>query len=118
MLVGLPSGAVQIIAVWISALGMRWTKDMRSWWGFFMTLVPLVGSITMLSLPKSDKWGIVISTWLAACTSSLMMISSSMIASNVQGNTKKSTISNIFFVGYTTGCIAGPQLWTSQDAPR
>ncbi|KAJ5611390.1 hypothetical protein N7510_008109 [Penicillium lagena] len=118
MLVGLPSGALQIIAVWMSALGMRWTKDMRSWWGFLMTLVPLVGSITMLSLPKSDKWGIVVSTWLAACTSSLMMISSSMIASNIQGNTKKSAISNMFFIGYTIGCIAGPQLWTAQDAPR
>ncbi|KAH8817061.1 major facilitator superfamily domain-containing protein [Xylogone sp. PMI_703] len=118
MLVGLPSGAIQIIAVWISALGIRWTKDLRSWWGFLMTLVPLVGSITMLCLPKSDKWGIVVSTWLAACTSSLMIISTSMIASNVKGNTKKSIVSNMFFIGYTTGCIIGPQLWQAQDAPR
>lgn len=118
MLVGLPSGAIQIIAVWISALGIRWTKDTSSWWGILMTLVPLVGSITMLCLPKSDKWGIVVSTWLAACTSSLMIISTSMIASNIKGNTKKSAVSNMFFIGYTTGCIVGPQLWTAQDAPR
>ena len=118
MLVGLPSGAIQIIAVWISALGIRWTRDVRSFWGFLMTVVPLIGSILLLCLPKSDKWGIVVATWLAACTSSLMLISTSMIASNVKGNTKKSIVSGMFFIGYTTGCIVGPQLWQAVDAPR
>lgn len=118
MLVGLPSGVIQITATWIYALGIRWTRSVRSFWGFGMTVVPLIGSILLLSLPKADNWGIVVATWLAACTSLLMLISTSMIASNVKGNTKKSVVSGIFFIGYTTGCICGPQLWQAVDAPR
>ena len=83
-----------------------------------MTVVPLIGSILLLCLPKSAKWGIVVATWLAACTNSLMLVSYSMIASNVKGNTKKSVVSGMFFMGYTTGCIVGPQLWQAVDAPR
>ena len=118
MLVGLPCGAMEILVVWIAALGMRYTKNMRSFWGILLTLVPLIGSALMMSIPKSEKWGIVVSTWLAACSSSLMVITNSMIATNVKGNTKKSVVSAVFFVGYSVGCISGPQLWQAQDAPR
>lgn len=72
----------------------------------------------MMSIPKSEKWGIVVATWLAACSSSLMVISTSMMATNVKGNTKKSVVSSLFFIGYSVGCISGPQLWQAQDAPR
>lgn len=118
MLVGLPCGALEIIVTWIAALGMRYTKNLRSFWGILLTLVPLIGSALMMTIPKSEKWGIVVSTWLAACSTSLMVITNSMIATNVKGNTKKSTVSAIFFVGYSVGCISGPQLWQAVDAPR
>ena len=118
MLVGLPSGAVQILSVWISALTMRYTKNLRSFLGILATLVPLIGSVMMMTLPKSARWGIVVATWLAACTSDLMVITTSLIASNVKGNTKKSAVSTIFFAAYSVGCIVGPQLWQARDAPR
>lgn len=41
-----------------------------------------------------------------------------MIATNVKGNTKKSVASAVFFIGYSVGCISGPQLWEAPDAPR
>lgn len=118
MLVGLPCGAMEILVTWIAALGMRYTKNLRNFWGILLTLVPLIGSALMMSIPKSEKWGIVVSTWLAACSSSLMVITTSMIATNVKGNTKKSAVSALFFVGYSVGCISGPQLWQAKDAPR
>jgi hypothetical protein len=42
----------------------------------------------------------------------------SLNASNVKGNTKKSIINTLYFIGYCVGGIAFPQLWTSQAAPR
>lgn len=36
----------------------------------------------------------------------------SLTASNVKGNTKRSVVSCMFFIGYCAGCIASPQLWT------
>ena len=118
MLVGLPSGALQIITIWAAALGMRYTRDKRWLFGIILSCVPLVGSILLLSLPASGAWGIVVSTWLAACSSSLVVVSLSLAASNVKGNTKKSTVSAVFFVAYCVGCIVGPQLWQAEDAPR
>ncbi|KAF2102848.1 MFS general substrate transporter [Rhizodiscina lignyota] len=118
MLVGLPAGAIQIITIWVAALGMQYTRDLRCFWGMVLSLAPLAGSICLLTLPASDKWGIVVATWFAACSSSLMVVSLSLAASNVKGNTKKSTVSAIFFVAYCTGCIISPQLWQAPDAPR
>jgi ACS family allantoate permease-like MFS transporter len=118
MLVGLPSGAIQIATSWIAAFAMRYTKNGRCLWGILLTLIPLVGSIVLLTLPGSHPWGIVVSTWLAAQSSSLMVVSLSIMASNVKGNTKKSVVGAIFFLGYSTGCIVGPQLWQAPDAPR
>lgn len=38
----------------------------------------------------------------------------SLTASNVKGNTKRSVVSCMFFIGYCAGCIASPQLWTAK----
>jgi hypothetical protein len=40
----------------------------------------------------------------------------SLTASNVKGNTKRSVVSAVFFIGYCAGCIGAPQLWT--EKPR
>jgi hypothetical protein len=40
----------------------------------------------------------------------------SLTASNVKGNTKRSVINTMFFIGYCAGCIGSPQLWT--EKPR
>lgn len=42
----------------------------------------------------------------------------SLNASNVRGNTKKSVVNTLYFIGYCTGCIAFPQLWNTKTAPR
>lgn len=118
MLVGLPSGALQIITIWVCGLGMRHTKDMRCIWGLGALLIPMTGSILLLSLSAHNSWGIVVSTWLAAQSSDLILVSLSLIASNVKGNTKKGTVNALYFIGYSVGCIVGPQLWNSEDAPR
>ena len=118
MLVGLPGGVFQIATIWAAALGMRYTTNKRWLMGILLSSVPLVGSILLMTLPASAGWGIVVSTWLAACSSSLIVVALSFAASNVKGNTKKATVSGIFFVAYCTGCIVGPQLWQAPDAPR
>jgi hypothetical protein len=42
----------------------------------------------------------------------------SLNASNVKGNTKKSIVNTLYFIGYCAGGIAFPQLWNSKTAPR
>ena len=118
MLVGLPSGAIQVILILSCAYGMQHAHNYRWIWGLAATTIPLVGSILLLSLPSRYSWGVVVSTWLAAQSSDLILISLSLAASNVKGNTKKSAVSALYFIGYSVGCIIGPQLWQRKDAPR
>lgn len=49
---------------------------------------------------------------------SIFTVTMSLNASNVRGNTKKSIVNTLYFIGYCTGGIAFPQLWSSTDAPR
>lgn len=118
MLVGLPSGALQVTLILSCAFAMHHTNNYRWFWGVIATTIPLIGSILLLCLPQSASWGIVISTWLAAQSTDLILVSLSFIASNIKGNTKKSTVSALYFIGYSAGCIIGPQLWQSEYAPR
>jgi MFS transporter, ACS family, allantoate permease len=118
MLVGLPAGAFQIGTVWFGALVPMVRKNIRSLTGIILVLIPLTGSLILTFLPAKHSWGIVASTWLAGCTSAPLSIAVQLMASNVKGNTKKSVVSAIFFIGYCIGCICGPQLWQSEDAPR
>ncbi|OLN87361.1 putative transporter C757.13-like protein 5 [Colletotrichum chlorophyti] len=118
MLVGLPSGAIAFILVWIGGLGPRFFPNTRCFFGIFLAGVPLLGSLLLLVLPANLKWGIVASTWLAGSTAPPLGQVVGLMASNVKGNTKKSVVSAVFFIFYCVGCIVGPQLWQQQDAPR
>ncbi|GKZ80083.1 hypothetical protein AnigIFM56816_004299 [Aspergillus niger] len=120
MLVGTPAGAFNFITVWIGAIIPRILPGTRVYTAIGLSIVPLLGSILLMTLPYSGgaDWGIVVATWLGGCSSSLISSAASIIASNVKGNTKKSIVSTAFFVAYCVGCIVSPQAWTEDDAPR
>jgi len=118
MLAGLPGGAINFCTVWTGALVPRLYPGSRIYTSIGLTCVPLLGSILLLSLPGEYQWGIVASTWLASCSSALLSCTASLMASNVKGNTKKSTVSAAFFISYCVGCIVSSQAWTETEAPR
>lgn len=118
MLVGLPSGAVSFVLVWVGALGPTFFPNARCLVGIFVASMPLMGTLLLLFLPASNNWGIVVATWFAGSTAPPLSVAVGLMASNVKGNTKKAVVSAIFFVFYTIGCITGPQLWQKVDAPR
>ncbi|UPL00568.1 hypothetical protein LCI18_011502 [Fusarium solani-melongenae] len=107
MLVGLPGGAINFVTVWMSAIVPLLLPGTRVYTAIGLTLIPLAGSTILLALPVNvnggASWGIVAST---------------LVASNVKGNTKKSIVSAGFFITYCVGCIVSPQAWQEEDAPR
>ncbi|KAF9641076.1 hypothetical protein BFW01_g12882 [Lasiodiplodia theobromae] len=116
MLVGLPGGAIAFVLVWVGAMGPRYFDNARCFFGMFLALMPLLGSLLLLLL--TQPWGIVVSTWFAGCTAPPLGQVVGLMASNVKGNTKKSVNGAVFFVFYCVGCIVGPQLWQAEDAPH
>lgn len=118
MLVGLPSGAVSFVLVWIGALISLYFPNGRCFAGILLALLPMIGSLLLLLLPAQASWGIVVSTWFAASSAPPLGMAVGLMSSNVRGNTKKSVVGAVFFVMYCVGCIASPQLWRREDAPR
>ncbi|KAL2203564.1 MFS general substrate transporter [Sarocladium strictum] len=120
MLVGLPGGAVNILTTWFGAFAPRFIpgKYSRTITVLLLCCIPLIGTVLLMTLPSHSKWGIVVSTWMAAAVTCLLSSCSAFMASNVKGNTKKSITTTSFFVAYCVGCIISPQAWTAEYAPR
>ncbi|OKL61766.1 hypothetical protein UA08_02466 [Talaromyces atroroseus] len=140
LLYGSPSGALQILFIWISVLGCLVFPKNRCAVVLVLIIPPLIGNILLLKLPISAGWGVIVASWLvsnktrvldqnlpllltsppptgqASLISDIMTIILSLSASNVKGNTKRAMVNTFFFIGYCVGCIAGPQAWTK--APR
>lgn len=119
LLYGSPSGAIQILFIWLGIAGCIKFPQRRNLIVLLLCIVPLTGCILLTILPPlSSGWGIIIASWLASVISSQFSILMSLSASNVRGNTKKACVNAVFFVGYSTGCIAAPQLWTQPPRYR
>ncbi|SCW03849.1 LAFE_0H00364g1_1 [Lachancea fermentati] len=109
---GSPSGAVQLMFVWIGVLLVKIFPKERALISILLVCVPLVGNIMLLCLSSSSGWWVIVASWLGSVATCTMTILLSLISSNVRGDTKKSLCSNAFFVGYCVAIIIYPQWWT------
>jgi hypothetical protein len=112
MLYTAPSGAVQLLSLWIGVLGCWMFPKNRTLVALALIAPPLVGCVLLLKLDVSAGWGLIISAWLASCIMSVVSPLLSLLSSNNKGNTKRAVVNCAFFIGFCAGCIASPQLWT------
>ncbi|TLD19790.1 hypothetical protein PspLS_09452 [Pyricularia sp. CBS 133598] len=101
MLCTAPSGAVQVVLLWIGVFLCWLMPQNRTLVVLIMIVPPLAATILLLELPLDAGWA-----W------SLL----SLVSSNIKGNTKRAVVNCLFFAGYCAGCIGSPQLWT--EKPR
>ena len=92
LLYGSPSGAVQIVFIWVGVGACWFFPNSRSLIVLLISIVPLVGCILLTVLPTSSGWGMIVASWLASVISSQFSILMSLSASNVRGNTKKAFV--------------------------
>ncbi|KAF7563992.1 hypothetical protein G7046_g124 [Stylonectria norvegica] len=116
MLYTAPSGAVQILFLWIGVGLCYLFPRQRTLAALVLIIPPLIGNVFLMKLTVDAKWGLIVSSWLASCITASMSILLSLAASNFKGNTKRAIVNTMFFIGYCAGCIGSPQLWT--HAPR
>lgn len=116
LLYTIPSGVVQILLLWMGVFACMLLPKNRTAVALVLVLPPLIGNIFLMRLTSKAGWGMIVASWLASCITAPWSILLSLTASNTKGNTKRSVVSTVFFIGYCTGCIAAPQLWT--HSPR
>jgi hypothetical protein len=70
MLYTAPSGAVQVLLIWIGVLGCWFFPRNRTLVVLALIIPPLVGNILLLELSLDSGWGMIVSSWLVSSNSS------------------------------------------------
>ncbi|CAI7636454.1 unnamed protein product [Penicillium glandicola] len=117
-LLGMPSGASQVLALWISGYLATRFKGIRHFLMIGGLLVALLGGVLIFALPDSNRVGRLIGYYLLVGFSVNFVLSLTLLQSNVAGRTKKTMFASSFFVSYCVGNLIGPQLFFTREAPR
>lgn len=117
LLYGTPGGAVEIVALiasgWIgSKLGQRLLVSMVG------LTIALLGMILIVALPLSNNGGRLAGYYMTQASPTPFVALLSLIATNVAGYTKKTTVAAMYLIAYCAGNIIGPQTFRPKDAPR
>ncbi|GAV26636.1 hypothetical protein PMKS-000090 [Pichia membranifaciens] len=114
---GSPSGGVQFLCIWIGVVLLYLFPKQRCVVISILILIPIVGNIMLLVMRERGGWGVIVGSWLGSCITSFYAILLSLNASNIRGNTKKSIVNNVFYIGYSVGCVIYPQWWNYSKDP-
>ncbi|KAJ9143387.1 MFS general substrate transporter [Pleurostoma richardsiae] len=117
LLYGMPPGAVQLVLM----PTFCWAADrfrQKCAIGIAGYVIPLVGAILMVALPKSKVTGQLVGNWLTACAPIGFAVVLSMVAGNTAGYTKKGVVNSVTMIGYCVGGMVGPQCMQASAAPR
>lgn len=98
-----------------------WAADRYSqkcWVGIAGYVIPLVGAIMMVALPKSMTTGQLVGNWLTACAPIGFAAVPSMVAGKTAGYTKEGVVNTATLAGYSVGGMVGPQCMQDSAAPR
>lgn len=118
LLVQMPSGATQLIALAIMCITATYVKNCRLVLMISAVSVSLVGMVLVYVIPSSNPYGRLVGIWLCSPFAANIPLSLSLITSNVGGLTKKATVSAMLFIAYSAGNIIGPQFFYAREAPK
>ncbi|KAI1618081.1 MFS transporter [Exophiala viscosa] len=117
LLYGTPGGAVEVVSLMFCGwLGDRLGQRVLVSMGGLVTA--LLGMILIVALPLDNNSGRLAGYYLTQASPTPFVALLSLIATNVAGYTKKTTVAALYLVGYCVGNIIGPQTFRPKDAPR
>ena len=106
LLYGTPGGAVEVVTLIVSGyLGDRYGQ--RILIASTGLLIGIVGMLLIVALPLSNNVGRLIGYYLTQAPPTAFVALLSLVASNVAGYTKKTTVAALYLIGYCVGNIIG-----------
>lgn len=106
LLYGTPGGAVEIISILAWAFYTQKYPNQRIWNAGAWLCVALVGIILIVALPLDVKAGRLAGYYLTQASPVPFVCLLSLIATNVAGYTKKTTVAAMYLIGYCIGNIS------------
>ncbi|KAI4098301.1 MAG: hypothetical protein L6R37_006561 [Teloschistes peruensis] len=107
LLYGTPGGAVEVVALVVCGyLGDRYGNRLLISSSGLLTSI--IGMVLIVALPLSNAKGRLAGYYLTQSSPTVFVALLSLIATNVAGYTKKTTVAAIFLIAYCVGNIIGP----------
>ncbi|OQO04048.1 hypothetical protein B0A48_10691 [Cryoendolithus antarcticus] len=117
LLYGTPGGIVEVVALVVCGyLGDRYKN--RILIATSGLVIAILGMALIVGLPLKSNSGRLAGYYLTQASPTPFVAFLSLIASNVAGYTKKTTVAALYLIGYCIGNIIGPQVFRPKDAPR
>ncbi|KAL9109039.1 MAG: hypothetical protein Q9227_006279 [Pyrenula ochraceoflavens] len=117
LLYGTPGGAVEVVSLIVCGyLGARYGQRLLI--SMSGMVLALLGMILIVALPLSNNSGRLAGYYLTQASPTPFVALLGLIATNVAGYTKKTTVAALYLIAYCVGNIIGPQTFRPKDAPR
>ncbi|KAL9080602.1 MAG: hypothetical protein Q9157_000657 [Trypethelium eluteriae] len=116
-LLNMPSGVVSIASTLVAGFGIRRTSNRWAW--LVAICVPgIIGGALMSFMPETNHAGLLAGVYLVNAVIASSPIVYQWAASNVAGQTKRTTSFALLSIGFGIGSIIGPQTFQAKDAPQ
>lgn len=117
LLYGTPGGAVEVVTLIVCGyLGDRYGN--RILFGSSGLILSILGMILIVALPLSNDGGRLAGYYLTQSSPTAFVALLSLIATNVAGYTKKTTVAALYLMAYCVGNIIGKSLAPPHNSPR
>ncbi|KAJ5921220.1 hypothetical protein N7466_009546 [Penicillium verhagenii] len=117
LLVSLPISVFTFIWVVLATIVTSKVRKSRCLTIAVLSLISLAGSLMVSQIDPSKKVARLAGMWLFPAYSAGVPIVLGIIASNVAGYTKRTTVTAVMFIGNCAGNITGPFLFFADEAP-
>ncbi|KAJ9260555.1 hypothetical protein DTO212C5_8484 [Paecilomyces variotii] len=117
-LMTIPTGVISTISgIFFSYFAGR-TREYRSLVTVSSLIIPLVGTIVVYVLPRSNAAGQLVGLYMLYVYWAPYVCGLAMFQANTAGHTKKTTVNAMDYVAYAVGNIIGPQTFLEDQAPK
>ncbi|KAI9734259.1 MAG: hypothetical protein M1834_002363 [Cirrosporium novae-zelandiae] len=117
-LLGMPMGAAQVIALWISGWLAGYFKNCRLIVMAGGLGVAIISAAMIYAIPSEYSVARLMGYYLLPGFCVTYVLSLGLIQANIAGRTKKNIVTATMFVSYCIGNLIGPQLFFDSEAPR
>jgi len=107
LLYGTPGGAVEVVALIVSGYLSTVPRLSRVLISTVGLIIAIIGMLLIICLPISNPTGRLIGYYLTQASPTPFVALLSLIASNVAGYTKKTTVAALYLIAYCAGNIIG-----------
>ncbi|CAO2658031.1 Nn.00g072910.m01.CDS01 [Neocucurbitaria sp. VM-36] len=116
-LLSMPTGVMSTLSAFIfSYIGAKW-NNRRCLVTVAACIVPIIGTAVVYAVDRGNVAGQMVGIYLLYTYFGPYVVGIGLAQANTAGNTKKTVVFAILYIGYAVGNLIGPQTFRAEQAP-